>query len=69
MVRHMIEYAITDGDIAWLLADQLACRQHAPPGVQQEIARRLLQRLPFPSGETGFKPFQQIAPRLPFSAA
>jgi len=78
MVRHMIEYAITDGDITWPLADQLACRQHA---CRQHACRQhatwLFSRKssvvfcsasPSPA-ETGFKLFQQIAPRFPFSAA
>ena len=73
MVRHMIEYAITDGDITWPLADQLACRQHAC----RQHATWLFSRKssvvfcsasPSPA-ETGFKLFQQIAPRFPFSAA
>src|SRR3984893_751865 len=64
MVCHVVEYAVADRDIAWLLTHQLARGQHAPLGVQQAIISGLPQDLAS-LVEPGLKLLQQVAPRLP----
>src|SRR5262245_59421795 len=65
MMCHVIEHSITDGNIARLLAQELACCEHAPLGIEEmavgsalEDSTSLLQ--------AGLKLIEKILACLPF---
>jgi hypothetical protein len=42
VMSHVVEHAVSNRHLAWLLTHQLARSQHPPFGVQQAIVRGLL---------------------------